>query len=172
MIHITQLISRLDEPNRSKCKQLFEDNEKRIRAAWGSSHNHQAWPGGYIDHIEQVMNFALHLYATMSSEFHKLPFSLADARLVLFLHDLEKPWKPASGWNSKVERHTVRRELIDKYAITLTTEQNNALKYVEGEGDDYDNKYRVMNEMGAFCHMCDVASARIWHSYSENGFKE
>lgn len=51
-----------------------------------------------------------------------------------------------------------------EYDIALTPQQENALRYVEGEGDDYSSERRVMNELAAFYHMCDVASARIFHS--------
>jgi hypothetical protein len=61
-----------------------------IGNAPGSTKNHQAWEGGYIDHITEVMNIAHWLY---TSSPRPLPFGLADALEVLFLHDLEKPWK-------------------------------------------------------------------------------
>ena len=54
---------------------------------------------------------------------------------------------------------------ILEYGLVLTPAQENALKYVEGEHNDYTNKQRLMNELAAFCHLCDVTSARIFHSY-------
>ena len=47
----------------------------------------------------------------------------------------------------------------------LSTEQENAMKYAEGELDDYTNQRRVMNELAGFVHICDVLSARVFHNY-------
>ena len=52
-------------------------------------------------------------------------------------------------------------EKIIEYGITLTEQQKSAIKYVEGEGDDYTPGKRVSDELAAFCHICDVWSARI-----------
>ena len=43
--------------------------------------------------------------------------------------------------------------------------QQNALRYKEGEGDDYDPHKRVAGELAAFCNNCDVWSARGWHDF-------
>ncbi len=84
--------------------------------------------------------------------------------MVLFLHDLEKPWKEDVDLKAKGKRAAFRLAKIAEYDIVLTQEQLNALKYVEGEGNDYRKDKRIMNEMAAFCHLCDVTSARIWYN--------
>lgn len=160
---LEQLLILIDPLNKEQCYNLYYNNYERLTSAPGSSHNHQAWPGGYIDHIEGVMNIALNLYESLS-KIRMLPFKVEDALLVLFLHDLEKPWKKDRHefW-TKYERKIFRANKIAEYGIILTPEQQNAILYVEGEGNDYKPDARVMNELAAFCHMCDVASARIWH---------
>ena len=154
----------IKEPNRSACFQILEDNIILFGQTAGSSNNHQAWRGGYVDHVEEVMNFAVYLYEKMNF-FHPLPFKLEDALLVLFLHDLEKPWKEIEKFKTKQERHEFRLRKITEYGMRLTPEQQNAIKYVEGEGDDYSSLRRVMNPLAAFCHMVDIASARIWFNH-------
>ncbi len=174
-LSLAELVMMIDSPNRERCQKLLSDNAERFYDAWGSSHNHQAWTGGYLDHIADVMNLARKLYVPMTA-IRELPFTIPDALLVLFLHDIEKPWKSDYGimmlqrhglagleWN-KLTRSWVRNIIIEDAGITLTDAQLNAMKYVEGEGGDYSSQRRVMNELAAFCHMCDVASARIWHS--------
>jgi hypothetical protein len=151
-----------------------------IGNAPGSTKNHQAWEGGYIDHITEVMNIAHWLY---TSSPRPLPFGLADALEVLFLHDLEKPWKFTNAYqplgtfedfaatrcqteneHPKQVRKDFRAALINHYGIILSSEQQNALEYVEGMRDkDYKSDERVMNELAAFCHTCDLWSARVWH---------
>src|SRR5208282_3730794 len=74
-------------------RKLWRDNIVRMTTASGSSHNHQAWDGGYQDHIVETMNIACQIYRRFKSCSRPMPFTLSDALLVMFLHDLEKPWK-------------------------------------------------------------------------------
>jgi hypothetical protein len=164
------LVDMIDSPNREHCLRLWRDNVDLWGATRGSSHNHQAWAGGYLEHVKETMEIAVALYSAHYSLLagpREFPFTLADALLVLFLHDLEKPWKELdhvrAGLRTKAQREAFRLTKIVEYGIELTPVQSNALKYVEGEGDDYRSDVRVMSELAAFCHMCDVASARIWH---------
>lgn len=164
MLKLKILIHLIDIDNREKCLKLLDDNRDRIIKAQGSSHNHQAWEGGYVDHITEVMTIATHIYNSLS-EIRSLPFKISDALLVLFLHDLEKPWNGEYSTNAivtKAEKKAFREAKIAEYKFSLNEMHRNALTYVEGEGDDYLPGKRVMNELAAFCHMCDVCSARIW----------
>ena len=161
---IEELILKIDEPNRAGCRRIYSANLKLFSEAAGSSHNHQNWPGGYLDHTGETMNIAVLLYDALGAARH-LPFSLSDALLILSLHDLEKPWKSVRRFADKEDRRKFREYKLGEYIIILTPAQENALRYVEGEGDAYTNSHRVMNELAAFCHMCDVWSARGWYAY-------
>lgn len=175
---IPEMIEAFDELNRAACKRLYDENIELFKKAMGSTHNHQAWDGGYIDHITEAMNVCVLLYPIYNVR--KLNFTLADALLVIFLHDLEKPWKKklleAYGrpvrdgdflYVSKHHRKIFRLQKIQEYGIILNEQQQNALNYVESENDDYSNKKRVMNELAAFCHIADVSSARIWYDHGK-----
>lgn len=134
--------------------------------AAGSSCNHQTWKGGYLDHVTETMNIACWLYETSP---RKLPFKLEDALVVLFLHDVEKPFKTENMcWPSKEARREFRDIFIQKHQVSLTDEQQNALRYVEGEYDDYSNTERKMGALAAFCHCCDILSARLWYDKGED----
>lgn len=164
------MLEALPTANRAACLTLLAAEGERFRRAYGSVANHQVWPGGYYDHIREVMNLACLLYGPMHAAM-QLPFSLADALLVLFLHDIEKPWKYerladgtleiVPGLKRKEAQHAFQLAKIHEYGIVLTPEQANALHYVEGEGADYNPRQRVMNELAAFCHACDTIVARI-----------
>lgn len=162
------LMSFILGPNRERCRRMLDENRARFEAAPGSSRNHQAWPGGYLDHVTDTMYVGkLHMSIYQTTEkIDDLPFTLSDVLLVMFLHDVEKPWKAehAKSWVGKKGRHEFRLAKIAEYGIELGPQHMNALTYVEGEGDDYRPDMRVMNELAAFCHVCDVTSARIWHS--------
>lgn len=163
------LLDMIEEPNKTACRKLCRENWELLREAPGSTHNHQAWPGGYVDHELEIMNIAVVLYESLSS-CRSLPFSLSDAILVLFVHDIEKPWMYTGQTSErfvpkdKADRHAFRKAKLSEYGIHLNAEQNNAFQYVEGEVDGtYSSSERRMNELASFCHMCDVASARLWH---------
>jgi len=197
-LDLTSLLSLIEDPNHGRLWNLLHDNGIRIESAKGSSNNHQAWVGGYLDHVVETMNIACQQYLWMSKA-RRLPFELSEALEVMFLHDLEKPWKHTNlCWcghfkeqhledgcavcadeqcaelkdhefkqiqiKTKQERREFREKLIRQYMINLSEEQENALKYVEGVPDsEYTPGERTMGELAAFCHCCDILSARMWH---------
>ncbi len=172
---IEELIDFIDEPNRSACLKILTEHRTLFEKTRGSTHNHQTWDGGYIDHITDCMNYALHLYDFDASFGRPLPFTKSDALLIMFLHDLEKPWRievlsdgtvqNRIGLDTKEAFKTFRENKLAFYGLTLTPYQINGLTYVEGEIKDYSSKHRVMNELAAFCHKVDNWSARAWYDY-------
>lgn len=177
--NLNTLIDRIDEPNRGACKRLYEDHKERFDQAPGALTKHQAWPGGYVDHLEETMNFGRDLYALMGSQ-RPLDFSLSDALLVLFLHDLEKPFRyveTSREFHSDEDKENFIESMLGKgerrhgtghdaaYGFELTDAHRNALRYVHGEGDDFSRTERIQKPLAAFVHICDVASARIWFDY-------
>jgi len=171
---IEELLSLVNEPNGSACRRLLLENQALFQTVQGSTHNHQAWPGGYQDHVQEIMNIARQQYF-MLKRLRPLPFSLSSTLLVVFLHDIEKPWKYELGedghlrhrpqFAAKADDHAFRMEKLAQAGITLTPEELTALTYVEGEFSNYSNRERRMNELGAVCHSADVLSARLWHAH-------
>ncbi len=176
---VEQMIKMIDEPNRSACSRILGDNRKLFQLVQGSTNNHQAWPGGYFDHVQEIMNIAVVLYKRLCT-LRSLPFSLSDLLLVVFLHDIEKPWKYEIHGDSqlhhkqtmqtKEDHQRFRMAKLAEYGIIFTPEQENGMKYAEGELSDYTNRRRVMGPLATVAHMCDVASARLWfdHPLEEN----
>jgi hypothetical protein len=74
---LDQLLLLIDEPNRQACQRILEDNRELFEQARGSTHNHQTWVGGYIDHITDGLNYARHLYALDAALGRPMPFSLS-----------------------------------------------------------------------------------------------
>jgi hypothetical protein len=168
---LNELLGQVDQPYRSGFQCLLTDHEERFRLARGSSTNHQAWAGGYLDHIREVMNTAVVLHDTLGRR-RPLSFSQSDALVVLFVHDLEKPWayeETAEGWRRregfKENAHAFRLGKLASVGLNLPAELAHAVFFVEGEGNAYSNRSWGMSPLAAFCHMCDVASARLWHDY-------
>ena len=168
---LNQWLDRMPEPYRVGFYSLMGLHRDQFIQARGSTRNHQAWPGGYLDHVREVMNIASVLYETMNI-LRPLTFTLSDVQVVLFIHDLEKPWayEELEGvWHRrpgmKESAHDARLALLAEVGIILPSELERAVFYVEGEGQHYNNTHRGMSPLAAFCHMCDVASARVWHDH-------
>jgi hypothetical protein len=172
-VTVQEALGEVDEPNRAACLRLLAEHDKALRCAAGASHNHQVWPGGYLDHVAETMNLAITLYPTLAA-LRPLPFSLSDALLVLYLHDLEKPWRQgiappglAIGFDLNVseQRHEFRLWLAQRSGLVLNDSHVNGLDFVEGEGTRYSSAKRLMGPLAAFCHMCDTLSARLWFDH-------
>ena len=171
---IEGLLNLVDEPNGSICKKILSDNRKLFQTVQGSTNNHQNWPGGYFDHVQEIMNIAVLLYCQLSSV-RPLPFSLSDLLLVVYFHDIEKPWKyelredgqlhHKSSMQTKEDHQRFRMAKLAEYGIVFSPEHENGLKYAEGELNDYSNRRRVMGPLACVAHMCDVCSARLWFNH-------
>lgn len=176
-LSLDQCLSLVDEPNQGKCRKILDDNRDIFTSAPGSSTKHQAWPGGYLDHVRETINLGVVLHESLGS-LRPLPFSLSDVALTLWLHDVEKPFKYAGrvklqspdGVKDCKGIKAFQRELIAQYGIELTPEHVNALDYVEGELHDYHPTIRRQQPLAAFIHMCDIWSARGWfdHPLTQN----
>lgn len=183
------MVAMIDEPNRSICQQAVQDNRTLFKQAGGSSYNHQAWTGGYWDHITEAMNIWLLLFGAFEStgRLSQLEqnerFSRSDGLIVLFWHDIEKPWgfvlqdgKPVADEHGRLQRlplmpdKAARKAFaeakIRKYGVVLNPALRNALDYVEGIRDsDYSPFDRRMRPLAALCHACDMLSARAFYGF-------
>ena len=175
------LISRLIEPGFVSGVQKFHDDHlDDILANPCSGHNHQNWHGGYCDHIVQCLTLAEQQYKMLckfqASKFgndrkfgpYTPPFTLASAALVLYFHDVEKipkysrtphMFEDALRHNQEIWYYGI---LPERYGITFALDEQNALKYVHGE-HDHSKTERKAGPLAAFCHCCDMMSARMFH---------
>lgn len=175
----------IDNPNGQICRVILDENHELFSIAPGSSHNHQAWVGGYWDHVTEVMNFAVNEYRMYETRIRQMPaherFSMSDLLLVLFLHDIEKPWRGVivdgefvinPELKSKQSRKEFRDRKLEEYGIVLNENQLNGLKHAEGVRDDeYTPNDRVMWPLAAFAHICDLRSARAFYNFGKGGQK-
>lgn len=169
MIDLNPIIERIrvllnitDQPNREKLIRIFNENIEIFRQSPASQHNHQAYPGGYLVHVEATMRAGFLIQGALSS-IGTVP-RLSDILIVMFLHDLEKPWKYVENADmpDKQARKAFRYAKIKEYGIELNEDLINGLDYVEGEIENYSNRKRYMGPLAAVCHMADIASARLW----------
>lgn len=158
-----------------------EDHRQRVLTAPGSRGAHHAWEGGYQEHVRQTMMIVAHTYELLRSvgRLDELPsheqFSLNDALVVMFLHDIEKPFVYGIGADSKVvverpmdkaTRRAFRADVIDRYGFKLTPTMANALQFVEGERDaDYIPGGRAEQPLASLCQVADNLSARALYDH-------
>lgn len=162
------------------CRRIYDDNRDRINNAPGSRGAHHAWAGGYREHVEQTMAYFTQLYL-ITPQTH-LPseerFTLSEGLVVLFLHDIEKPFmyemdkhghifkNPA--FSSKEDRGQFRQNVLKRYGLELTDNQENALLHVEGVRDEYYVPgQRIDSPLAALCHAADNVSARALYNFSK-----
>ena len=87
---LVEYTNRIEEPNHSAMRRLLLAEGERIALSPGSTHNHQTWPGGYVDHMVGMIEVGQTVYGYSRK---KHAFSFGDLVLVVLLHDIEKPWK-------------------------------------------------------------------------------
>lgn len=171
---IEAMIDMIVGSNGLACARILADNRKLFQTVQGSISNHQAWPGGYFDHVQEVMNIAIALYEKLST-IRPLPFSLSDLLIVVYLHDAEKPWKYELGedgelrhiasMQTKEDHQRFRMKKLAEYGVELSSEQENGIQFAEGEIIGHSKHHRAMGPLACVAHMCDVASARLWFDH-------
>lgn len=160
--NIISHLLKISNDNSIRLIQMLDYFLNNFPQAPGSSNNHQSFSGGYYKHISDILDYAQSLYDNLS-EVDKLNFSLSDAITVLFLHDIEKPIKYSKDFNNLTDDE-IRNSLIIQFGVEIDEKIISALKYIHGEGDDYRKDKRIMSPLSAFCHCCDVISARIFYN--------
>ncbi len=115
-----ELVDMIDEPSRAFCRKVYLDNKEIFEFAKGSNVKHHYWKGGYIGHLTEVMNIAVRLHDSLNA-CRELPFSLSDVLLILFLHDLEKPWK----YGGDFKRVNEVKSFLDELNLLLKVKLKN-----------------------------------------------
>lgn len=106
-LQLDDLLGKIDEPYQSKCRQIVSENLALFERSRGSSNNHQAWTGGYIDHLHEVMNLAVRFYSQMN-DLRPLSFfchmcDVASARLWYdYPQEHDDPWPGAKRFCAEV----------------------------------------------------------------------
>lgn len=164
---ILETISQLQDPNKENLHRLYQDIINEVPTARGSSNNKHQWrEWWYYDHIADILKFGKKMYDVLHS-YRPLPFSFDDVVVVILIHDIEKPYKYSTN-NQKyndiltLDNHGIRDEIIHRYNIIFSPEQQNGIDYIHGEWDEYSKTERIMWPLAAFCHSLDVISARIY----------
>lgn len=173
---LRDLLEDMEDLRKDLLLQIYDDYKDLFHYGHGSSNNHQAWEGGYADHVAEILRANEVTYQALSS-IRPLTFSKDSAAIALFFHDMEKPFRygpkgdeRCEKWRSQYEtphewevaKWAIIREMEQDYGLYFTDDEINALKYTHGEGDDHRKDMRVSCPLAAHVHHCDNTSARIW----------
>lgn len=153
----------LADPRRDSILRFHNEHATLINISRGSQTKHQAWAGGYADHLAEILRIAEVNYGALST-IRQLPFCLDSAIIVLYFHDVEKIWKYTTGLPPNFNKDSFfDSTLRERYGIVFSAEELNALHYIHGESDaEYDPLVRKAGPLAAFCHAADILSARMW----------
>ena len=157
-----EVLGKLNDTRRPQILAFYRQQEDRLRVAKGSKTKHQAWEGGYIDHLMECLKISEATYAALDAV-RRMPFGLGSAQVVLLFHDIEKLFAYSDGLPEGFDKDIyLYTTLATEHGIVFREAEHNALKYVHGEVDDYDPYVRRMGPLAAFVHSCDILSARMW----------
>jgi len=156
-------LQNLNDERREAVLEFHGDYLDLIERSRGSKTKHQAWEGGYVDHLGEIFRIAEANYAALSA-IRPLPFTLDSAVIVLYFHDVEKIWKYTTGLSPDFDKDQYYdKTLKEDYGIEFSAEERNGLHYIHGESDsEYDPHVRKAGPLAAFCHAADILSARMW----------
>jgi hypothetical protein len=174
---LEKLLKEIPDPRQENILRIYEEHKDLFHTNPGSSHNHQAWKGGYADHLAAMLRHSWLEYDLCDSLYGPLPFTLGSAQVAIFCHDAEKLYLYGPPTDCRCEpfhiltrqegkeciKWRVLQHWLGDYCLLLTAPETNAVKYTHGEGVDYRSGLRVMNELAAFVANLDRASARIGH---------
>lgn len=163
------MLMAVDESRRNVLLAFHRKYNDRFLECYGSQSNHQAWRGGYTDHVIETMRIASAMYWSLF-RFREAGFTLGSVLVVLFLHDIEKLFpqriqeEVGKGLSRPEAKDRVKFDVLHEECLwsMLDDDEKNALDHIEGE-KDYDGETRKMRPLAAFCHACDILSARMWH---------
>ncbi len=167
---ICMYLEHVEPYNKVCCKNLLMDNKERLLKSPGSFSKHHAWEGGYLDHVIETMEIAEIIYNATSKK-RGLDFTLGDVILILFIHDLEKPFKysePKVIMETDSDKELFIESLLSQYDFELGDKILRAFQLIHGEGRSFSKTKRAQSPLSAFCHICDTFSARIWWNYPEH----
>lgn len=179
---LKNLLQQMTDSRKSALLAIYEQYKELFHFATGSSHNHQAWKGGYADHIAACIRINHIYYNGLAEELPPPPFKKDSATIALFFHDIEKPFKygpvdcdecnkwrdlESSGTSWEEISYLILDNLQERFMFHLSKDEINAIKYAHGEGEAYQKGKRVASPLAAHVHNCDNTSARIYHNYGK-----
>lgn len=179
------------EPDRlAKLTQLYADYGDRLTAApaSGKVHYHNAYEGGYIDHVLNVHDAAIDQTKLLKKHGGWVDYTMSELVMATFHHDLGKLGDPdgkayyiieESDWHRKNQNSVYKTNdklafmkvpdraifILQQYGIVLTEKEYLAIKLTDGMYDDASGaylknhgKFPMHTNLPYICHWADHMS--------------
>lgn len=183
----------ISSPRKESILQLLDDLEEKIIMAPGSSraHFHNAFPGGYVDHVNNVVKAAIKTKNLWEELGATIDFTEEELIFSAFFHDFGKigngelegylPQKDNWRRDKLGEEFTPNKELdfmliqdrslflLQKYNIVASFKEYLAIRVHDGLYDDANKAYFVVHNPDSkfrtnlpdILHQADLLAARI-----------
>ena len=180
-------------PRKEQLKELYEEHAERIMLmpASGTEHFHNAWPGGYVDHVIRVMDGALAMRQTWESFGSTINYTEEELIFAAINHDLGKIGTEAaeqyipndSEWHRKNQGKLYKNNpvnsfmtvpdrsirLLSERGIKITENEWFGIKLHDGMYDEsnkayfisYDVNSRLRTNLPYVLHQADQMAARV-----------
>jgi hypothetical protein len=178
-LRLVDFLNNMQDPRKVKLIQIYNEHKDLFHISKGSNTKHQAWPGGYADHLTETFRVNQVTYEALATGLRKPPFSKDSAIISLFFHDAEKLFKygpqnhtESNQWRAlqiqknlsweDVKYLVIEALICESLESFFTQDERNALKYTHGEGSDYQKDKHVSCPLAAHVHHCDNTSSNIY----------
>ena len=183
----------ISEPRTTKLLALYQSQEENLALAPASSRSsyHNAFPGGYVDHVNRVVEAAIKVTTLWSEMGATINFSMEELVFSAINHDLGKlghSGKPAyipndSEWHVKNQGAIYKPNvelpfipiqdsslfILQSEGIELTFNEWTAIKTHDGLYDDGNKAYLISSQnesklrtsLPLILHQADILAARV-----------
>lgn len=179
--------------NRPQIEKLLKDYEDKLLFSPASSyaHYHNAFPGGYIDHVLRVINFAVAEYSTWKSDGLRCDFTPEELVFSAVFHDFGKLGLPEyesyvvnpSKWHRENLGKLYEKDknqpwltntdatlfILQRYNIQCTLNEYYAIRLHDGLYEDSNKTYyisqsteqKLRSNIPYILHIADMKAARF-----------
>ena len=115
-----------EDPRSENLKRMYEDLEQELAEAPAAAvqHHHNAFPGGYLDHVLRVHDISLEMTKTFHAFEGELNFTPQELQFATLHHDLGKLGEPGEPYYVEQDSDWHRKTLGQNYKY------NNTIQYM------------------------------------------
>ena len=115
-----------EDPRSENLKRMYEDLEQELAEAPAAAvqHHHNAFPGGYLDHVLRVHDISVEMTKTFHAFEGELNFTSQELQFATLHHDLGKLGEPGEPYYMEQDSDWHRKTLGQNYKY------NNTIQYM------------------------------------------
>ena len=115
-----------EDPRSENLKRMYEDLDQELAEAPAAAvqHHHNAFPGGYLDHVLRVHDISLEMTKTFHAFEGELNFTSQELQFATLHHDLGKLGEPGEPYYVEQDSDWHRKTLGQNYKY------NNTIQYM------------------------------------------